>query len=61
MHERDRKIFKKVMAGRQNVNFYLKWSAMLPTLRTTDLDEQSIMGRDQKVGVEIHKTSDANL
>jgi len=38
MHERDRKIFKKVMAGRQNVHFYLKWAAMLPRLRTTDLN-----------------------
>ncbi len=38
MHERDRKIFRKVMVDRQNVHFYFKWAAMIPTLRTTGLD-----------------------
>ncbi len=31
MHERYRKFFIKVMVGRQNVHFYLKWAAMRTT------------------------------
>jgi len=38
MNERDRKIFRKVLVGRQNVHIYLKWAAVLLTLRTTDLN-----------------------
>ena len=38
MHERDRKNYRKVFVGHQNVLFYLKRVAMLPTLRTTGVE-----------------------
>ena len=37
MQKRKKKV-KKGLVGRQNDPIYLKWAAMLPTLRTPDLD-----------------------
>jgi hypothetical protein len=37
MHKNDRKNFKNVMLGRKNVYIYLKWAAVLLTLRTSAL------------------------
>jgi len=38
MHTRDRKFFRKIMVGRQNVHIYLKWAAVHLMLRTTALE-----------------------